>query len=294
MAYQAQPEIPGYLDQFGSTATGVLTTEADKHGRGKASVIRPCHRCGGQGGSQKWEHTGYTCYQCGGSGYGTTKTVVIYTPEAYKKLAALREIRAEKKRKEAAERQRAISEENNRMRASRREAFIATYPGIADRLSLHADEREPSLYEYDDTSSSPTFLAEMYSVLVERGELSENQVNAVIKVFSARDAYEEKIKNSYFLADVGSKLELSLTNTFTLDVTNHSKFPVIYRNIVIMETADGQQVKYIGNANSIPYKKGETRVVVFTVKEHCEYKGIKQTVIQRPRAAKDKSKIEAA
>ncbi|AYK20477.1 hypothetical protein C0073_022335 (plasmid) [Aeromonas veronii] len=29
-----------------------------------------CGRCGGRGGSEAWSHTGWTCYQCGGTGKG--------------------------------------------------------------------------------------------------------------------------------------------------------------------------------------------------------------------------------
>ena len=33
-----------------------------------------CSRCGGTGGAQQWAYTGWTCYQCGGSGKGETVT----------------------------------------------------------------------------------------------------------------------------------------------------------------------------------------------------------------------------
>jgi hypothetical protein len=61
-----------------------------------------CERCGGLGGSDKWAYTGWTCYECGGSGKvdGTWKE---YTPEYAAKLEAKRKAKFEKWEKEHAE-----------------------------------------------------------------------------------------------------------------------------------------------------------------------------------------------
>ena len=62
----------------------------------------PCSRCGGAGGADKWQFTGWTCYQCGGSGkeHGKWKE---YTPEYEAKLEARRKAKAEKWEREHAE-----------------------------------------------------------------------------------------------------------------------------------------------------------------------------------------------
>lgn len=62
----------------------------------------PCDRCGGAGGADKWDFTGWTCYKCGGSGkmFGKYKE---YTPEYAAKLEARRKARREKYEQEHAE-----------------------------------------------------------------------------------------------------------------------------------------------------------------------------------------------
>ena len=75
MRFQSQPSIKGFLTTYGNPATGILVKPADKHGRGKAATCYPCTRCGGAGGSSKWHHTGWTCFNCGGSGRGGDKRI---------------------------------------------------------------------------------------------------------------------------------------------------------------------------------------------------------------------------
>jgi hypothetical protein len=45
-----------------------------------------CRRCGGLGGGEQWRYTGWTCYECNGTGHGTQATERLYTAE---KLVAL-------------------------------------------------------------------------------------------------------------------------------------------------------------------------------------------------------------
>jgi len=46
-----------------------------------------CPKCGGQGGSEHWNRTGWTCYKCGGDGKGV-EAVKLYTQEKLNKLNA--------------------------------------------------------------------------------------------------------------------------------------------------------------------------------------------------------------
>ena len=57
-----------------------------------------CARCGGAGASDKWLHTGRTCYGCGGTGERVKpKIIKEYTPEYFAKLQDKRRARAEAK-----------------------------------------------------------------------------------------------------------------------------------------------------------------------------------------------------
>lgn len=67
-----------------------IDRNGSKHWRG----MIPCDRCGGQGGSENWKYTGFTCYKCGGSGV-IEATWIERTPEYEAKLDAKRQARRE-------------------------------------------------------------------------------------------------------------------------------------------------------------------------------------------------------
>lgn len=64
-----------------------------------------CPRCGGAGGGPQWAYTGWTCYECAGTGERKDpKVVKEYTPEYEAKLAERRAARRERElNKEAQE-----------------------------------------------------------------------------------------------------------------------------------------------------------------------------------------------
>lgn len=84
-----------------------------------------CNRCGGQGGSEYWVRTGYTCYKCGGSKL-MDKWITVRTPEEqerYEKSKARREAKKlaeqEAKRIEAEKRQAEWEEVKTKKEAER-------------------------------------------------------------------------------------------------------------------------------------------------------------------------------
>lgn len=74
----------------------------DRNGTKYWSGLVPCERCGGAGGADKWQFTGWKCYKCGGTGtqVGSWKE---YTPEYEAKLEARRQAKREKWEQEHAE-----------------------------------------------------------------------------------------------------------------------------------------------------------------------------------------------
>lgn len=62
-----------------------------------------CPRCGGAGGAQKWEFTGWTCYECSGTGKRIDKPQIYkeYTPEYKVKLDAQAKKKSRKKIRKA-------------------------------------------------------------------------------------------------------------------------------------------------------------------------------------------------
>lgn len=69
-----------------------VLVKVDKNGTKHWEGDMVCPRCGGAGGSKNWEYTGWTCYQCGGTGTVWGKWVER-TPEQEAKLAKQREKR---------------------------------------------------------------------------------------------------------------------------------------------------------------------------------------------------------
>ena len=68
----------------------------DRNGTRYYRGTQPCPRCGGKGGSENWRFTGFTCYQCGGSGVVEVEWKE-YTPEHEAKLAKARAKRQAKR-----------------------------------------------------------------------------------------------------------------------------------------------------------------------------------------------------
>ena len=74
----------------------------DRNGTKYYEGLVKCERCGGMGGHDKWAYTGWTCYECGGTGLVHDKWKV-YTQEYEEKLNARREARRKKYLEEHAE-----------------------------------------------------------------------------------------------------------------------------------------------------------------------------------------------
>lgn len=117
-----------------------------------------CHRCGGEGGSKAWAHTGYTCYECSGTGKGKIRTVKVYSAEKLAKLNAATEKRDAKKL--AA--QFAEAEIESQRKAAARAALLAANPGLETALQTgHAICRDLAerLTTYGSLSTAQIALA---------------------------------------------------------------------------------------------------------------------------------------
>lgn len=136
---------------------------AIKEGKDMATLIRvdrngtkyyegmcTCGRCGGAGGGDQWKYTGWTCYECGGSGKVMGKWKE-YTPEYEAKLEAKRaakraeqeRIWAEEEAKREAERKAREAEEEAARKAEeeriKAEKAISQYVGTeGERIDMQA------------------------------------------------------------------------------------------------------------------------------------------------------------
>src|SRR5262245_18908652 len=119
--------------RHGTAHTGRHATT--EKGRPYFTQTKCCSRCGGAGGADKWAHTGWTCFQCGGSGKGGIETVKLYTAD---QLAKLNATAAKKQaKKQAAFEAKAAAEKAEA--DARAEAFLAQHGALLDRAEKFAE-----------------------------------------------------------------------------------------------------------------------------------------------------------
>ena len=90
-----------------------------------------------------------------------------------------------------------------------------------------------------------------------------------------------------WLGEVGEKVVVELTLRKAIVIGEYQQYrwsPVIPRYLLILEDAERNVVIYRGTSNAMPYTEGNTVKVKATVKECGVREGVKQTVIERPRA----------
>ena len=85
-------EKPQWFSRGGAPVAAERVHSIDlPKGTARYSFTPVCGRCGGRGGSEAWSHTGWKCYQCGGTGKGEPRTEPVYTEERLAKLVAAQE-----------------------------------------------------------------------------------------------------------------------------------------------------------------------------------------------------------
>jgi hypothetical protein len=178
--------------------------------------------------------------------------------------------------------------------ANARKTFERTYAdheavlGFIDAGRVYGD--------YGSVTYKDGFVGSLANAYDRFGKLTEGQVNAVRKCIVQRE--ERKAEwadkqaalnaNLQHLGTVGEKITLTLT------IKKFISFDSAYgvQQLTILEDADKNVVIYKGNAWAISNKadgsytaEGDTITITATVKDHGVRNGVKQTVIQRPKAA---------
>jgi hypothetical protein len=271
-------------------ARGILI-KTDKNGT-KYYADYTCQRCGGIGGSDKWAYTGWTCYECGGSGKAVKPDIYKeYTPEYSAKLQAQREKRAEKRRA-------AKVAEFNEHRAEHIAAqgfnadgkcFVVvgnTYE-IKDELREAGAKWHATVYgwvftEKPERYNTVELTADECLVFHEDAGWCgwSNEVDFTALIASKLPKEDKPV--SEYVGNVGDKLSTTATLEHTFwyerqafrgwgtETVKIYKFRDANGNILVWNTTgyldieDGAQIQLTG-----------------TVKEHSEYKGEKQTTLQR-------------
>ncbi|MFI5260833.1 MAG: hypothetical protein ACHQU0_03500 [Candidatus Paceibacteria bacterium] len=237
--------------------------------KGKPFVLRQerCGRCGGAGGSDKWAHTGWTCYECGGTGKGSIVEDKLYTQPQIDKMNAAQTKRDAKK---AAERE-AAEAARKANRDARRESFVAANAELFAKAKTLGEQ----------------FIDEMIAQCIERVSLSERQIELI------NNKLTEAVRRSVisYVGEVGERRDFVCTLvTFR---AFDSQFGRTYLHI--MRDENSNTIKYMGSniLGGVTWDEDNypvvdsTEILKFkaTVKSHEEYNGEKQTVVSRPMPA---------
>lgn len=150
----------------------------------------------------------------------------------------------------------------------------------ADRLEATQAWRDANsavvarLTAYEGTNS---FVRDMALNLANWGNLSQRQLEAVESCFAVIDRTEAARANSQHVGNVGDKV--TLTITVERIIVLESQFGTTF--ITLARDEQGNTIFYKGRVDI--GSKGDTSTIKASIKDHTEYSGVKQTVIQRPK-----------
>jgi hypothetical protein len=174
-----------------------------------------------------------------------------------------------------------------RIIANANKTFCKTYEDYAEIeafLSLGVEVDEDDRKTYKDN-----FVGSLAAAYANYGKLSEKQVAAVRKCIADRNARKIEWASKQAAIDaarehigtVGEKVTLILTLKKVINVEN--KFGVV--GIFIFEDTEKNVVIYKGNSSAVwELAEGEVVTLKASIKEHGVRNGVKQTLIQRPKA----------
>lgn len=200
-----------------------------------------CSRCGGAGGADKWQFTGWTCYECGGTGEGRSEIIKEYTPEYEAKLE---ERRAKRRAKWEAEHAEEIA------------AKKAKEAAEAEARRKAEEEAEKARQEEEARIKAEKAISQFVGTIGERIEIEvEYLYSAHFEINSFRGYGTETMYVHNFKDADGNKLTWKTTSYNMGRWNNKGEWE---------NFEEGQKITLKG-----------------TIKEHTEYKDEKQTVLTR-------------
>lgn len=254
--------VDALLTREGTVFTG--TVLKDEKGKPCYKLTTKCHRCGGGGGSDAWKFTGWTCFQCGGSGLGSTTYPKLYTAAQLEKLNA-----SKAKRDVKVQERRDAKAAANAARIAQNEVDFNT--ANADLLAALT---KFNLFERP-------IIADIVRNGRHFGACSAAQMSVLTNaVAGAEKAAAAPVSN--YVGTVGERLKVKVT------VARKGSFerPVYGRynmdeTVWVVTMVDEQGNNIVSKSPNFNEEVGDTFILSGTVKEHADYKGTKQTVVNR-------------
>lgn len=225
---------------------------------------RRCGRCGGAGRSNAWAHTGYTCYDCGGAGTRGDETLRLYTQDELDRLNAIQaKARATKAAKVA-------------------KAFAAKQAADAVLAEQRAEAlaADPFITELRAFAGRSEFLGDL-AVKAAIRDLSEKQVEAAKSTIAKIKERDVQNETSDWLGAEGERVEIDgivRTSKVVSYGTPYAGFGMDRDKLLIkLWTAKGWVVIFTPKN----YQVGERLIGKATVKKLGEFRGVKETTVQR-------------
>lgn len=263
-----------------------------------------CPRCCGEGGSDAWKYTGFTCYACGGSGRREKPTIIkVYTEEYRAILDAKRKAKEEKR---IAEQKAYFEEHKSEMLmdmgfSTNGKAYVVignTYEIREELKNLGARyNSEMKWFFSEPTDKYPTIeidYTEVLDVYPEYGTMSWKhgyEVSDVVKSHIVTSTVETE---SNYVGTVGKREDFEVTYIGSKEWETTFHYQTTTQYLHKFEDADGNQIVWKTNYpfwyefteenGYTHYKRFEvgTKVTIKgTVKEHSSYNNQKQTVLTR-------------
>lgn len=269
-----------------------------------------CSRCGGAGGADKWAFTGWTCFECGGDGLRKKPLIFKeYTPEHQAKLDAQRAKRQAQRQAKWEAEQRSKAQELN-LKFFSREGFdqdgniwciLGDTYSIKDELKALGCRFDYSLGWHSDheLAGYPQIKLTASQICNENefGVFHSWKNQELSQLISEAQRAQEELtapKGSDYIGNIGDKIEMAVT-FLKMATYKVQAFGGYYnRDEPAMETkyiysfVDASGNCLIWNTTSFQeLSAGDQVKLKGTIKAHKEYKGIKQTELQRCKVTKE-------
>lgn len=264
------------MTRHGVPAPASVTIRRSAKGAPYFTRRRSCARCGGAGGSERWAHTGFTCYGCAGSGLGGDETVKLYTAEQVARLDATRAKRHQRQAAAQAATQAQQQAEADQRRAAFNEAQADVLPWLRATVEQIADRQGVPAAELSG------FLPDMLHRADRLAHWSEAQAAAVHSAKAKMEAAAAACAASRHIGAEGDRLDLTVTVERISDYSRPC-FAASWKSetvwIVTMRDADGNAL--VSKGTRFAPKVGATLRIRATVAAHDEFRGEAQTVVAR-------------
>ena len=237
--------------------------------------------------------TGWTCYECGGTGESSTPVIEKeYTPEYRAKLDERARKRAEAKRAKQVE-----EFNNNRLAIAEKYGFNPEgkiYVVTGNTYEIREELREAGAkyrgginwYFLEKQDRYPTIelsYEECLNVYPEYGTMSWKDLTEVQAVLNSKIPTEED--PSQYVGQVGERLDLVVTfkKRSTYEIPSYAGWGTDTVGINVFRDDAGNCFIWKSTSAFFNIAEGSKVRLRGTVKEHSDYKGTKQTILQRCR-----------